>query len=237
MTHIHQLTKQLQSSGKAPDEQLDHVFEVLGRIPDAELQQTGQQAILQHLTQLAKSWEIHQPEAFARQLLFMMTDAKRKQLVQPQSQALQHARIAARALIAAQRKNRFSRNSHVYAMAASVLLMFGVSSMMLSNTLIPETTSQLQVASSEDTNTTKTSEFRYNPKRLSEMISSRERMRQGTCIFPEALMMAEADRGIYLRTVVYGEITSDFKEQEVASRLMQTVRCDYTPMLMKNSIS
>lgn len=122
-------------------------------------------------------------------------------------------------------------------MAASVFLLFGVSSMMLSNTLTPETTNELQLASPEDTNTIKISEPRYNPKRLSEMISSREKMRHGTCIFPEALMMAEADRGIYLRTVVYGEITSDFKEQEVANRLMQTVRCDYTPMLMKNSVS
>ncbi|PKO54083.1 MAG: hypothetical protein CVU26_03460 [Betaproteobacteria bacterium HGW-Betaproteobacteria-2] len=237
MNDIHPLIKQLQSSGKAPNEQLDNVFEVLSRIPDAELQQTEQQVILQYLTQLAKSWKIHQPDAFARQLIFMVTDAKRKQLAQPESQALQHARIAAKALIAAQRKNRFSRNSHVYAMAASVLLMFGVSSMMLSNTLIPETTSELQIASSESAGTLQISEPIYNPKRLSEMISSREKMRQGRCVFPEALMMAEADRGIYLRTVVYGEITSDFKEQEVANRLMQTVRCDYTPMLMKNSVS
>src|SRR5690606_17897460 len=115
--------------------------------------------------------------------------------------------------------------------------LFGVSSMMLSNTLIPETTSELQIASSESADTLQIIEPIHNPKRLSEMISSREKMRQGRCVFPEALMMAEADRGIYLRTVVYGEITSDFKEQEVVSRLMQTVRCDYTPMLMKNSIS
>lgn len=237
MNDTHQLIRQLENSGKTPAEQLDHVLETLGQISNAELQQTQQQALLLHLAQLAKSWKIHQPEAFAQQLLCMLTDAKRKQLAQPGSQALQHAKIAVRALITAQRKNRFSRNSHFYAMAVSVFLLFGVSSMMLSNTLTPETTNELQLASSEDTNTIKISERRYNPKRLSEMISSREKMRHGTCIFPEALMMAEADRGIYLRTVVYGEITSDFKEQEVANRLMQTVRCDYTPMLMKNSVS
>lgn len=122
-------------------------------------------------------------------------------------------------------------------MAASFFLLFGVSSLMLSNTMPPETSDGLQIANVSDTDTIKISEPRYNPKRLSEMISSREKMRHGTCIFPEALMMAEADRGIYLRNVVYGEITNDFKEQEVASRLMQTVRCDYTPMLMKNSVS
>ena len=237
MKDIHQLISQLQSSRKTHTEQLDHILDTLGRIPVAELQQTELQAIAQHLAQLAKSWEIHQPEAFARQLIFMVTDAKRKQLAQPDSQALQHARIAARALIAAQRKNRFSRNSHVYAMAASFFLLFGVSSLMLSNTMPPETSDGLQIANVSDTDTIKISEPRYNPKRLSEMISSREKMRHGTCIFPEALMMAEADRGIYLRNVVYGEITNDFKEQEVASRLMQTVRCDYTPMLMKNSVS
>ena len=237
MNDIHKRMTQLKRSGKTPTEQLDHVFETLGQITGTELQQTEQQAIVQHLAQLAKSWKIHQPEAFARQLFFMVTDARQKQLAQPENEAIQHARIAARALITVQRKNRFNRNSHVYAMAASVFLLFGVGSMMLSNTVMPETRNEFQVASSEYTNTIISSEPRYNPKRLSEMISNREKMREGRCHFPEALVFAESERSIYIKNVVHGEVTNDFKEQEVANRLMQTVRCDYTPMLMKNSVS
>jgi hypothetical protein len=237
MNDPHALISQMQRSAKTPFEQLDQVLDILDRIPDAELQHTEPHVLLQQLAQLAKSWKIHQPEAFARQLLFMITEARRKQLAQPQSQALQHARTAARALIAAQRKNRFSQNSHFYAVAASVFVLFGVSSMIASNLLAPKTSSEMQIVSAQDSSTLQINAPVYNPKRLSEMISSRERMRQGRCVFPEALMMAEADRSIYLRNVVYGEITSDLNEQEVASRLMQTVRCDYTPMLMKNSVS
>ncbi len=237
MNDTHKLISQLQSSGKTPVDQLDHVLDTLGRLPDAELQQTEQQIILQYLTRLAKSWKIHQPDAFARQLLFMVTDAKRKQLVQPESQALQHVRIAARALIAAQRKNRFSRNSHVYAMAASVFLLFGVSSMMLSNTLLPSTSGEAKTSQLPEAQKPQVILSSDNPMRLSKMISNREKMREGRCHFPEALLIAEKEQGIYLQYVVHGDITNDIKVQEVANRLMQSVRCDYTPMLMKNSVS
>lgn len=236
MNDTHQLISQLKSSGKTPAEQLDHILETLGRIPDAELQQTELQAIVLHLTQLAKSWKIHQPEIFARQLLFMLTDARRKQLAQPENGAIQHVRIAARALIAAQRKNRFSRNSHFYAMAASVFLLFGVGSMMLGNTHAPINSKKLTVSPPTETETRVLLAVN-NPMRLSEMISNREKMREGRCHFPEALVFAESERSIYIKNVVHGEITNDFKEQEIARRLMQSVRCDYTPMLMKNSVS
>jgi len=236
MNDIHKLMTQLKRSGMTPAEQLDHILETLGRIPDAELQQTELQAIVLHLTQLAKSWKIHQPEAFARQLLFMLTDARRKQLAQPENEAIQHVRIAARALIAAQRKNRFSRNSHFYAMAASVFLLFGVGSMMLGNTHAPIISKKLTVSPPTETETRVLLAVN-NPMRLSEMISNREKMREGRCHFPEALVFAESERSIYIKNVVHGEITNDFKEQEIARRLMQSVRCDYTPMLMKNSVS
>jgi len=236
MNDTHQLIRQLEISGKTPAEQLDHVLETLGQISNAELQQTQQQALLLHLAQLAKSWKIHQPEAFAQQLLCMLTDAKRKQLAQPGSQALQHAKIAVRALITAQRKNRFSHNSHFYAMAASVFLLFGVGSMMLGNTHAPIISKELAVSPPTETETRVLLAVN-NPMRLSEMISNREKMREGRCHFPEALVFAESERSIYIKNVVHGEITNDFKEQEIARRLMQSVRCDYTPMLMKNSVS
>lgn len=230
---IHLLIDGLENSGKTPVERLAHVFDMVGRIPAGAILADGQDELLQYLTKLARSSHIRQPEAFAQQILIMAVDARKKQLAEPDSQAIKHAQIAASALITAQTRNRFSRNSHIYAMAASFFLFFGVSSMILT----PKAAKERQVVSVADTLDPQLLQGRYNPKRLSEMISHREQMRHGTCVFPEALMLAEADRSIYLKNVVYGDITNDIKEQEVASRLMQSVRCNYSPMLMKNSVS
>lgn len=233
----HPLIRYLENSGKAPAERLTYLFELMAKIPATTLSTGEQKELLQYLTTLAKSSNIRHPEAFAQQIFFMAAGAEQKQLSLPESHALKHAQTAARALIAAQSRNRFSRNSHLYAMAASFFLFFGISSMMLSSVPAPIPSEELQIGSPVESGNTAAFENIYNPKRISEILSSREKMRQGTCVFPEALMLAEADRGIYLKTVVYGEISQDIKEQEVTTRLMQSVRCDYTPMLMKSSIS
>jgi hypothetical protein len=230
--HSHWLIKHLETSSKSPTERLINLFDMMEKLPGSALPAEGHEELLRYLTAIARSSNIHHPEFFAQQILFMAAEAREKQLSQPESLALKHAQIAAKALISAQTKNRFRRNSHLYAMAASFFLIFGVSSMMLNNKLLAPS-KELQLGSIADADNHQAFEAGSNPKRLSEMLSSREKMRNGTCRFPEALMLAEADRGIYLKTVVYGEISHD----EGTARLMQTVSCDYTPMLMKNSIS
>lgn len=235
--HSHRLIQHLETSSKSPADRLINLFDMMEKSPNTALPAEDREELLQYLTAAAKSSDIHHPELFAQQIFFMAAEAREKQLNQPESLALKHAQIAAKALILAQTKNRFSRNSHFYAMAASFFLIFGISSMMLSNTPILEATEELQLNNLADIQGSATFETASNPKRLSEMLSNREKMRHGTCTFPEALMLAAADRSIYLKTVVYGEVSQDIKEQEVTARLMQTVRCDYTPMLMKNSIS
>lgn len=229
------LANRLNKSRKLPTEQLLHLFEAMEELPAQWLPDGGRKELLQHLEALASQSKIDEPEIFAQQILFMATEAREKQLRQPESDAIQHARIAAKALIMAQTKSHFSRSSHIYAMAASFFLIFGVTSIMFSQELIPPPQEQLdnllEVASPSAL------DINNSPKQLSEMLSSREKMRQGTCHFPEALAFAETERGVYLKNVVNGELSLDKKEQEITTRLMKFVRCDYTPMLMKNSIS
>lgn len=237
------LMTSLTNAAEAPAERLLRIFENFEDAPEGGWSAAEQQELLQQLTLLAKLARTDAPDSLAQQLLCMMIEAKKRQLAVPDSQALHHARIAARALIAAQRKQHFSRNSHLYAMAASVFLFFGIGSMLLIDTPTTSSTTQLQTQASLQSEHPQLTAIPapigpvHNPQRLSDMIAKREKMRQGTCVFPEALMLAEADRSIYLKHVVKGDITSDYREQEIANRLMQNVRCDYTPMLMKNSIS
>lgn len=233
----HTLIDALKNSGKAPAERLAHVFEIIGQMPASASLTDEQDELLQYLAKLAKSSHIHQPEAFAQQVFIMAADAWQKQLAQPDSHALKHAQIAAKALITAQTRNRFSRNSHIYAMAASFFLISGISGMMFANTLLPIASEAPKASPLPEAQKPQALLAINNPMRLSEMISNREKMREGRCQFPEALVFAENERGIYLQNVVHGDITNDIKVQEVANRLMQSVRCDYTPMLMRNSIS
>src|SRR5688572_29497180 len=120
--HSHWLIKQLEASSKSPVERLINLFDMMGRLPSSASPTEGREELLQYLTAIAKSSNIHHPEFFAQQIFFMAAEAREKQLNQPESLALKHAQIAAKALINAQTKNRFRRNSHLYAMAASFFL-------------------------------------------------------------------------------------------------------------------
>lgn len=233
--HSHWLINRLKKSERSPTEQLLHFFEVMEEMPDL-ITTDNREELLEYLSALAIASKINDPEFFAHQIFFMAAEAREQQLNHPESQALIHAKTAAKALVTAQTQSRLKQNSPLYAMAASFFLIFGLSSMMFNQELIP-IQSEEQLSSLLEADFQPSFNRNNNPKRISEMLSNREKMRQGTCRFPEALMLDEADRSIYLKTVVYGEVSQDIKEQEVTARLMQTVRCDYTPMLMKNSIS
>lgn len=235
-SHSHKLVNRLRKSEKSATEQLLHLFEVMEEATALVVTEDDHEELVQYLTALAIASKIHDPEFFAQQILFMATEARDKQLKQPESQVLRHAKTAAKALVTAQTKSHLKQNSHLYAMAASFFLIFGVTSVMLNQKLVPIQSGDLPLSHLLET-TQPAFEINHNPTRLSQMLADRERMRQGTCKFPEALAFAETERGVYLKNVVHGEVSLDKKEQEITNRLMEYVSCDYTPMLMKNSIS
>lgn len=236
--NTHWIRQQLDASGLAPEASLIQLFDLLEQTPDASTAFDDTSALLADLSKLAAQCHIDQPACFAQQILLMAQEAWSKHQKNPDSQALQHAKIVAKALLAAQKKNRFRRHTPAYAMAASFFLLVGVSGLMFGHLLIPATANhqpvpEQQVILLADNGHTMAS----NPLRITEMRSQREKMREGRCQFPEAIVFSETERGIYLQNVVHGEISANKEVQDVTSRLREYVRCDYTPMLMKNSIS
>lgn len=235
----HWLTKQLEASKLAPDARFIAIFDLIDQTSDAHAALGDTASLLADLTKLAQQCHIDQPASFAQQILLMAQEARTKQHNDPNSRALQHAQVVAKALLTAQTKNRFRRHSPFYAMAASFFLLVGVSGMMFGHLLNPAP-AQNQLASSQPV-VELAGDIRpitnNNPLRITEMRSQREKMREGRCQFPEAIVFSETERGIYLQNVVHGEISASKEIQDVSSRLREYVRCDYTPMLMKNSIS
>lgn len=233
----HWIVKQLEGSGDSPAQRLLSLFELLQKLPELGLVIDARDELLQYLTVLAKASSIHHPEFFAQQILFMAIEAFEKQHKQPDSDALKHAQIAANALLNVQKKNHFRRHSPVYAMAASFFMVVGASGIMYGSLLNSESVEQLSTTEPQLLAMAETSNVQIdNPLRISEMLSQRDKMREGRCQFPEAIVFSEAERGIYLQNVVHGEISANREVQEVSSRLREFVRCDYTPMLMKKSV-
>jgi hypothetical protein len=233
----HWIIQQLETSKLDAEARLIKLFDLYEQLPGERAIFTGSPPLLAYLSKLANQCHIDQPVCFAQQILLMAQEAWQKHQCDPRSRALQHAKIAAEALLKAQRKNRLRRHAPAYAIAASLFLLIGVSGIML-DVLYTDATKHKAMA---DQQTLLLADFSQppasNPMRITEMLAQREKMRDGRCQFPEAIVFSETERGIYLQNVVHGEISANKEVQDVSNRLREFVRCDYTPMLMKNSIS
>lgn len=221
---------------------MHYLFDAIERLPTqdvlAEADEDSCAALRQYLAQQARLANAHLPETLASQLCFMAKDIIEKQRQSPS--VARHAKLAASALIKAQTEYRFRLRPSHYAMAASLFLIAGAGSILLdSATSVPAPTPApaAKVAMLTAPEPMIQPAVLFSPKRTAETIAYREKMREGRCQFPEAIAFSETERGIYLRNVVHGEITPDLQEQEISNRLREFVRCDYTPMLMKNSVS
>lgn len=246
------LTALKQTPGK-PAERLQALFDLLEKYPleasEHDHGASNDQQLLQYLTGQAKQAGAKLPEMLASQLYFMALEAIRQQPYTPH--ALSHAKCAATALIQAQSAEHWSKwvkwpvNQPAYAIAASLFLGLGTAGILFSSahisTYSPNASKHqqaaehvLQLAAIPAAIPTPAI---FNPQHAADMLASREKMREGRCQLPEAIVFSETERGIYLQNVVHGEISSNREIQEVSKRLREFIRCDYTPMLMKNSVS
>lgn len=216
--------------------QAPHIRESLD-LQDPALEQTPG-PLLQYLTDQSAITQVRAPEILAHQLYFMLLAALQQELQAPGCNALLHAKHAAQALVHAQclREDKASRLT--YGLAASLVFVAGLSSFLMFGAAPQEPLSPVQAADLNKAPLAAALPASYaNPAHTAAMYAHIEQMRNGVCHYPEALMLPEAQHSVYLQNVVGGEISSNALDQALASRLMQRVRCDYAPMLMKNSLS
>lgn len=214
--------------------QAPHIREHL--VPGQIAENAAPAALLQYLAEQGRCSRAQAPEALAHQLYFMALGALQQELQTPGCGSLAHARRAAGALINAQLQPHIKPDRLTYGVAASLALIASLSSFLLFGTspqqkVIPPV--ELPTA-----HLPRTTPAPYtNPAHIAEMYASIEQMRNGVCHYPEAVMLPENQRSVYMQNVVGGEVPTDAMEQALAIRLMQRVHCQYAPMLMKNSIS
>lgn len=251
------LKKSGRKSGSSPQQRLLSLFDILADWLDAphpaltespHIRETinlnmeessAPNRLLDYLTEEAKASGAQMPDILAQQLYFMALGALQEESRTPGSNAIHHAQKAAKALIRAQtQKEHFKNRPLMYGLAASLFVMMGVGGLLVFG--LPEQAQPTLGTIAQEANTQAKPvihEAEASPTQTAAMFASIEQMRTGVCQYPEALALPEAQQAVYIQNVIGGQVSSKVKDQELARNLMQKVRCDYAPMLMKNSIS
>lgn len=213
-----------------------HVFDLMlnSTHPPSELAEELHQqkpGLIRLLRKQAKVSGAQLPDALAQQIFIMLDSALQQELQNPGSQAMQHARVATTALIHAQCDGSW-RKLRDFGMSASFISLLGITLFMawyMLRELPPVQKSpsshQLWGAVAQD-HTLKTSHV------AAELYNMIERMHQGTCHFPQALMLNESERGVFLSAVMSGNLSSQADDLKLASQLLKKVNCEYKPLIM-----
>lgn len=237
----------LKKSGKTPQRRLLGMFDILHDWVNApsvrEALTTNQpypQATLpleNFLIQQARSLGAAMPELLAQQIYFIAMTALKEEVNNPDCGSLLHARVAADALLKAQKQKNTAISSPIaYGLAVSLFASVAVGGLLFSSQAsVTKTPVKIAVAEAKPLPTQ--SSLMASPTQTAELIASIEQMRKGTCHFPEALQLPDSEKAVYIENVVGGQITVNAQEQALVKKLMSKVRCNYTPMLMANSVS
>jgi hypothetical protein len=240
------LIRMLEKSGVTPEARLLSLFEILSdwieapQIHDVIKQESTQKdtpyLLLNYLSKQANEAGAAMPEMLAEQLIFIATSALKAHIENIESSSFFHAKQVAKALISAQceREAIKLKKSTIFsalaifvgAIAIGALIYDHQTSEILQNTQVANSLFE-QPNIKEDVN--------RGPKQTAEMYASIETMRGGDCQYIEALQIPDADKKIYLENVVGGQVPNNVHDQLIAQHYLQKIRCNYTPMLMKNS--
>jgi hypothetical protein len=235
----------VKKSGNTPQQRLLGMFDVLADWLAAPLIReqlavqgsgypTPTEGLLRYLTMEARTCGFDAPEALTQQLYFIAIAALNEGCTTNNRTSLVHAKVAAGALLRAQKQatKRLPR-PFSYGIAASLFGLIAIGGMLTYKSVPPETSF---VTAAKPITPVAPASAMASPAQTAQLLASMELMRKGTCHFPEALQLPDSEKAVYLENVVGGQITVNAREQKLVKKLMEKVRCNYTPMLMANSV-
>lgn len=177
------------------------------------------------------------PEMLANQLYFMAVAAVQEKLQTNNQLSLSHAKNAASALIAAQTEKEFRiAKASAYAIAASFLGALAVTgSLFTFNQTNP--VSNQKITQAEPSSAVIHTSLIASPQQTAALMTQINQMRKGNCQLIEALQLPDSYKKIYFENIVSGQISTNIHDQKLVHEMLEMVRCNYTPMLMANSIN
>jgi len=243
------LIKMLKKSGKTPRARLLGIFDVLADWTDAPNSRAALMAdsghgdipshLLNFLEEEAKACGAQMPEALAQQVYFIALGALQEALHSSHQNDFIHAKQAASALIAAQTEKLPKRSRQIlYGLAATFFVGVIISSVIIYQNQQWTTDQTFDAAIAAMTSPSEIDEqTEPSPKQAAEMYALAEQMRHGDCRYVEALQIPDADKKVYIESVVGGKVPTNAKDMALAQSYLQKINCSYTPMLMKNSVN
>lgn len=243
--HSNWLIHMLEKSAKTPYARLLSLFDVLhdwSEAPGVTTQANADYAnqdtnlLKTYLSLEAAKAGAALPEMLATQLYYMALSALQEKLLNNNYSGLIHAKSAAEALIQAQTKKEFriSRQS-AYAIAASFIGAIIVTGGLLLHYTTPKEASNTAKIVQESAFEPVLSPIMATPESTSALVAQIEQMRSGNCRLLEAIQLPDKYKSIYFKNIVLGQISTDPQEQILVRELLEKIRCNYTPMLMKKS--
>jgi len=241
--HSDWFVRMIEKSASTPQARLLKMFDILDDWLNApkidnhlsEALNHPNPALQNYLTLEAAKAGASMPEILAHQLYFMAIAASSEK-VNGSANSFEHAKLAAKALIASQTRREFIVSKKIaYATAASFAAISILSGAIIfyhySDSKKQSTIATIKPLEAESITVTATA----SPDQTAALFAKIEQMRKGNCQLIEAIQLPDAYKKVYFQNVVLGQITTDPAEQKLANQLLDMVRCNYTPMLMVNS--
>lgn len=247
MLHSDWLLNMLEKSGTDPRSRTLALFDILhdwstapGLQPDAakiNCASGSADALLAYLTTQLTALRLAEPEVLAQQVHCIALGAWQAEMSGSCTGAFAQGKHAVAVLLDAQRTPAIAR-AKVAAMAASVCLI-ALSAAFVSSDRTAPPQPPAAVATAPAAMTTALtaphparSHQGNSPDQLASLHDSLERIRQGVCQYPQALMLAPEYRAVYLENVVNGSVPDSANQMREAHRLAQQVECYYPPVAM-----
>jgi len=247
------LINMLAKSSKTPQGRILSLFDILDdwlAAPEIQVKVSSNpisnRRLVAYCTEQAKALGASNPTILAEHIVLIAHNATQQEIDQPGSGSLMHAKKAANALILSQTQKEWiwlekvKVKPAIYGMVASLFLLVGVGSILL--TALLHKNQQPLLVKSLDKNLSKVtvvavnaSETKLSALDAATMYAKYEQMRNGICQFPEAIQIPDKDKAVYMENVVGGKIPTTLANLAIANAYLEKVRCNYTPMLMENS--
>jgi len=234
------LVRMLSRTGGSPAERLMALFAILQDWVDApHLREAWQHAtppdnyplLMGYLQQQAAAGSAANPEALAYQVLFMAIGALQEELRSPACGALRHAAQAVQLLVDMELKVPRKPKAKTQQAALATLVLVAALGL-----LVADRTSQAPVpptfTAEQPQLTAMLPVDSPNPDEIVALHGSLERIRQGQCMYPQALMLPANQRSIFLENIVDGWVAEPGRQVRELQELTTKVECYYPPVAM-----
>lgn len=158
----------------------------------------------------------------ARQVYFLALGALQAELRQPGCGALSGARRAAAILLAPPRHRRPAARMAIAAALAALCIL----PLLQPEQTGPATTARPPAAMPA------LQQASFSPDQRFALHQTLEKLQQGVCQYPQALMLPPEQRPVLIENVVNGEPSASRQRLQLAQQLAQSVDCYYAPIAM-----